>query len=168
MGLETATILGISAALSAVGTGVAVYSSIEQGKQAEAAAEHNARLAEREALIKQQTAAENIRRQRENNRRYLSRQRALFAGRGISMEGTALIVMGKTASRLELGIQDAFRDAQLGIQYSQSQAALSRFEGAQAGRAAQFSAGSSLLTGAADFAGSAYRFQQNRPQGGGG
>jgi len=136
-----------SLATTVVGTGVAVYGQMQQAKAAEETADFNAKIAKNEAALKEQRGLENIRRQRDQNRRYMSRQRALIAGRGISMEGTALSIMGETASKLELGIQDAFNDVQLGINKSLSQAQSSLFQGQQAKQASLISAGTSLLQG---------------------
>ena len=149
-----------SLATTAVGTGVAVYGQMQQAKAAEETAEFNAKIATNEANLKEQRGLENIRRQRDQNRRYLSRQRALIAGRGISMEGTALSIMGESASKLELGIQDAFNDVQLGIDKSVSQAQSSLFQGQQAKKASLISAGTSLLQGASTASSNALQFKE--------
>jgi len=125
-----------SLATTVVGTGVAVYGQMQQAKAAEETADFNAKIAKNEAALKEQRGLENIRRQRDQNRRYMSRQRALIAGRGISMEGTALSIMGETAN-----------DVQLGINKSLSQAQSSLFQGQQAKQASLISAGTSLLQG---------------------
>lgn len=151
---------GIGLALTAVGTGVAVYGQYQQGKAAEAAGKYNARLAERDAAIQQARALENIRRQRERNRRYLSRQRALIAGRGIAMEGTALQILGKSASNLDLEIQDMFYESQLQQQSRIQEANLARYQGSQAKTASLLSSVGTLVSGGSQLASRAYDFKQ--------
>lgn len=142
-----APLLYSALALTAVSTGVSVYSSVQQGKAAEEAGEFNARIAEQEAASNQQRTHENIRRTRTRNRRYLSRQRALIAGRGISLEGSALQILGKSASNLELEAMDQLGASDLSVNKSMSQASMSRFNGQQAKGASNFQAGASLLSG---------------------
>jgi hypothetical protein len=148
-----------SLASTVISTGVAVYGQVQQAKAAEDAAEFNAKLAQNEAVLSHQRGIENIRRQRTRNRRYLSRQRALVAGKGISMEGTALQVLGKSAGNLELGIQDAFTDTNIAVNKSISEAKSHKFQGQQAKTASLTSAGGSLLSGAASFGSDAFTFK---------
>ena len=149
MAFATASTIGL--ALTAVGTGVSVFGQLQQAKAAEAAGEFNARLARQEAELQNQTTLENIRRQRANNRRFLARQRALFAAKGIALEGSALEVLGKSASNLETGIQDAFQQGQLSVNRSFSQANLENFNAGQASSAAKTSAFGTVLSGATQF-----------------
>tara|TARA_R110000803_G_scaffold40287_9_gene86852 strand:- start:1651 stop:2163 length:513 start_codon:yes stop_codon:yes gene_type:complete len=142
-----APLLYSALAVTAVSTGVSVYSSVQQGKAAEAAGEFNAKIAEQEAAANQQRAHENIRRTRTRNRRFLSRQRALISGRGIALEGTALQILGKSASNLELEVMDQLGSADMAANKSKSQADMSRFNGQQAKGASNFQAGASLLSG---------------------
>lgn len=144
MGLVTAAGL----ALSAIGTGVAAFGQIQQARSAEKAGEFNARIAQQEADLKLQTTLENIRRKRADNRRFLARQNALFAAKGIAAEGSVLEVLGETSSNLELGIQDAFQQGQVGINQSLSQASLDRFNANSAAKAARTRAFGNVITGA--------------------
>lgn len=156
--LSAGAIAAISLTTTAIGTGAAVFSQIQQGKAAEDAAEANARLAEQEAKNKQSVALENIRRQRARNRRFLSRQRALIAGRGIAMEGSALAILGRSAGVLDINIDDALREAQLSINQSHSEAQQARFGGDQARGASNLQAGATLLSGVASLGSSAFNF----------
>jgi hypothetical protein len=149
-----------SLATTVISTGVAVYGQMQQAKAAEETAEFNAKIAENEANLKQQRGLENIRRQRAQNRRYLSRQRALISGRGIALEGTALEVLGQSAGKLEVGIQDAFADVQIGVNRSLSEAESQRFQGYQASKASMINAGSSLLSGVGTLGANAFTFKE--------
>lgn len=148
MAALTATAL----AISAVGTGVGVFGQMQQAKSAEQAGKFNAQIAKNEAILNEQTAVENIRRKRADNRRFLSRQNALFAAKGIALEGTALELIGTSASNLDTEIQDAFHQAQLGVNRSNSQAALALFNADAASGAAKLNAVSTGLKGASSFA----------------
>ncbi len=150
-----------SLAATAVGTGVAVYGQVQQAKAAEDAADFNAKIAKNEANLAHQRGIENIRRTRTRNRRYLSRQRALVAGKGISMEGTALAILGKSAGNLELGIQDAFTDTNIAVNKSISEAIQHKFQGQQAKTAGMINAGSSLLSGATKLGTDAFSFKDS-------
>jgi hypothetical protein len=151
---EIATIAAYAAiASSLIGTGVAVYSHVQQGKAAEATGKFNAKLAANESLRKEALARENIRRTREMNRRYLSTQKAQLAASGITLKGTPLAVLGNVASSLELEALDLAFNADQESRKLKSQAAMFKFEGAQTKKASNIQAGASLLSGLGTAAG---------------
>lgn len=73
-----------------------------------------ARIYEAEEL--RRTSEENIRRRRDDNRRLVSRMRATIAKSGVSLEGSPIDVMAKTAARLELEAQEIAGQARAGIE----------------------------------------------------
>lgn len=185
-----------SLATAAVGTGVAVYGQVQAGKTAKAvgkynsaldeqnaqevarSAEYNAKLQEVEAVQVEMDSRENIRRKREENKRYASTQRARFASSGVTEQGSPLEVMAETAALLEMDAQEVNRQAQVNaarlragaaetrrtglFQQSQykAQAGFDRAYGSAQARAANIGAASTLLAGASSMAGAAYNFKK--------
>lgn len=137
----------ISAALTAVGTGVAVYGAVQASKSAEEMAEYNAKVAKQQAEHLRRVGDENLRRRREMNQRYLATQRAQYAKAGVLLQGSPLAVLGKSASALELEAMDIAYQTELAAQRSFAEARMAKYEGSQASRAYQYQAGSSLISG---------------------
>lgn len=146
--MAAVTALAIGAmAMSAVGTGVAVYGQRQQAKTAKAAGEYNARvdeanavataqtadynakLAENEALNAEMEGSENIRRKRLENARYSATQRARFAKAGVTDEGSPLLVMAETNKLLEMDAQEINREAQIRAKQLRAQAKETRRTG---------------------------------------
>ncbi|WP_022729778.1 hypothetical protein [Fodinicurvata sediminis] len=147
-GIEIGTIAAIASVGSAA---VGAMGAIQQGQAANAAADYNAKLAEREAQQAEQAAALEERRHRERVRRMIGSQRAAAAAGG-GLEGTPLLMMGETAMKGEI---DALLIRNAGSERAvraRSQAALDRMQGQQAQRAGYMGAGSSLLSGATSLA----------------
>jgi len=197
MAFVTATTLAVaSLATAAVGTGVAVYGQAQQAKAANRAANYNAQVGEmnarqvsdtaaynakvleQQAIQKEMDGRENIRRKREENRRYLSTQRGRFATSGVTNEGSPLLVMGETASLLEMDAQEINRTTQIesariragaaeevrqgafqSTQY-RNQAGLDLLYGRQASSAARIGMASTLLSGASSSLGSYATFKK--------
>lgn len=150
MAVATTTVLAYAAiAATLAGAGISAYSAHQQGKAQEQMGKYNAKVAENAALNEAQTAAENAKRQREQNRRQLASIRARMAGGGQQIgAGSALDVLGTASSELELQTLDLFRDSEARRRQNLSQASMSRWEGAQAARAGNLNAMGSLLSGA--------------------
>lgn len=146
MGLETLLVGSLIA--STVGTGIGVYSAIDQAQTAKEAAKYNAEAASAEALNRETLAAESSRRLRAENRRRMATLRNNLAGTGVlSSEGTPLAIIGENAANLELGVQDAARAAAMQAQSLRAQGAMSLWEGDQQARGALIGGGASLLGG---------------------
>lgn len=128
--------------MSAVITAV---SAIQQGEAAEDAAEHQARVAENNAIAARQQAEFDERQQREKARLALSAQRARAAKSGVLTEGSPLFLNGATSEEAEIGALNIRRGGQLRANDYGAQAALGRFKGASAAQAGYMQAGSSLL-----------------------
>lgn len=139
------TALAVSAAAAAAGT----YSSISQGKQAEAAGKYNAKVERNNALTATREAQFQADRIRKRNRLIAGKQRAAYVKSGIDLSGSAEDVMLDSATEGELDV--------LSRQYAGSSAATSftarsrlfGSEAAAAGRAGYVGAAGALLGGAA-------------------
>lgn len=90
-------IVGITTVLNLVGTGVAVAGQQQAASDAENAAAFNAAQDRIQSQQEQEAAAENARRKQGEIDKQLAAQRAAFASRGLSLEGTPLAVLGDDA-----------------------------------------------------------------------
>jgi hypothetical protein len=139
--------LGIAAAASVAGAGIAAYGLYQQGKTSKRVAEFNAKSAENQAIQEDMDSRESARRERVHNRRLASRQRARIAKTGLVETGSPLEVMAEDAGRMELAVLDQRRNSRIKQSGLRSQAELTRAEGDAAFRAGRISAGASLLSG---------------------
>lgn len=144
MGLETIALASVFVA--AVGTGYSVHSSIEQGKQAEKAANFNARVAENDALAAAQQAQYEADQVSRRNRIVMGKQRAAYAKSGVS-GGSMYDVMYESYMQGELDRMATLYTGAVASNRNKSQAQLSRLEGANARRTGYMRAGSALLSG---------------------
>ena len=136
----------LAAVIAATG---AIVSADAQRK----AANTNADAQERAAEAAQQKANFDAQRQRESVSKLLSAQRALWGKSGLAMEGTPLLTLEDTAGQGELDTLAIRYGGDIGAARERSAANLSRMQGANAMTAGYFSAGSSLLSGAAQAGG---------------
>src|SRR5258705_515288 len=136
-----------------VAAAVSAYGAYESGQQQEAQAKYQSKIAKNQAAATQNAAQVAEQNRREQDRRIMAEQRALVGGSGLSTEGAPLFVMLDSAKEAEL---DAIR-----LRYGGSlqtggfldQAKLFEYQGGQAARAGEITAGTTLLTGAASAVG---------------
>ncbi len=134
----------VGAVLSAAG---AVAASQAQANAAEFSADVSQQQAERERQIAERDAGEHRRR----GSRELATTRARRAGRGISLQGSPLLVEEAAAGDVELGAQEILAEGAEAAQALRQRAALQRAQ-AEARRAAGTRrAGSTLLTAASRY-----------------
>jgi hypothetical protein len=148
-------------ALSAIGTGLSVYGKYQQGQSAASAAEANAKMAEQQAANLDLENRENIRRQRIENQRLLSRQRAGFAASGVQIgTGSPLEVQAETAGILELDILDQNRASQIQQNNLFYQARTDRADASNYRSAGTLNAAGSLFSGLGSIGGSIYSMKR--------
>ena len=153
MAYATSTYLAIAAIAAA---GVSAYGSYQSGQTQKAMSDYNAKLAENEAIAKEQAATAEAQRMRTEKEKVLARQRAAYAKSGaVITEGTPLLTMAEQAGLMELDIMNMQRTGAMSAQASKSQAALDRFSGQSAATAANWQAGSTLLSSAGSIGSSA-------------
>lgn len=121
--------------LAGASTAMSVSGQIAAGKAQQAQANYNAAVAERDAVAQRQAAAAQEQIIRARAARMLSKQRALYAKAGVTMEGTPLAVLADQAQQAELDALTARYEGEIGAQRSQSQAAGLRASGTNALRA---------------------------------
>jgi len=143
-----------------VASAVSAYAAYEQGQQQEAQAKYQSKIATNQAQAAKNAAAVAEANRREQDRRIMAEQRALVGGSGLSTEGAPLFVMLDSAKEAEL---DAIR-LRYGGTLQQGgfldQAQLLQYQGRQAARAGEITAGTTLLTGASSAVGAYGQAQQ--------
>lgn len=138
----------ISAIVGAVGTGVSIYGQAQAANAAQDAAAYNNKLAEQAARNKELEAVEAIKRERDANRARLGEIRARLGTTGtLADEGSPLLILGESAGRLELGIQDAARNASMQAAAMRAQGKMGLWEADQAQSASIFGMAATGLKG---------------------
>jgi len=144
MGALTSLILG------GLSVGVQIYGQREAAKQAEAAGEYNARIAENDAKLKEMESHENAKRMRADKRRAMAQARAKIASSGAVLgEGSSMDYMDVLDNRLETQVQDSARSAQLEARALRQQANVSKYQGKQKASALKMQSFGTLLDGTA-------------------
>ncbi len=142
----------IIAAIIAGGT-VTVVSQIQQGRAAaaqgaaaQAIAQRNALLAERQAEEERVAAAAEALRQEREGKALKGRQRALFAKSGVELRGSPLSVIVETAENLEADRLTILREGAIRAGTAQAQAGIFRAGGVAAKARGKAAKRASILT----------------------
>jgi len=138
----------IAVALAAVGTGVAVYGSVQQGQAQEDAAKRAQEAENANAKAAQDAAALEAGQIRRKNLLRLGSQRAAAAKSGVLIDDSAADVIYDTSIQGELEALSALYSGAQSAAYSRSKGKLARQEGAAAKQGSQIQAGSTLIGGA--------------------
>lgn len=166
MGFEAPAIMAIGAlAASAIGTGVSVYSNIQQGKAAKAAANAQAMQLEDQAKVAEaQASIAQLQGEKEAERRFailsqdIGSTYAAFAGNGLSLDSgsvsKALSYQVSEATADVNSIRDkTMMDVWSSMNNAQSllnQASLARYQGKSASSSANLSAVGTGISGIGD------------------
>ena len=154
-----------TAAVMLVLAAVAAYASYEQGQQAQEVQKYNAKVNENRAIEETQRAAFDAARSREQSRRVLANQRAVYGASGVDIAaGSPLLVMADSAKQAELDAQIILSGGQARSSDAIARANIARYQGTAAARAGSIQAGTTLLSGATR----AYGVYSNAGTGGGG
>jgi hypothetical protein len=133
-------LMGVSAALSAVG-------SIQQANAQSSAAKFNARMGEQNAILAEQQAAEDERLQRLKGRKAIGATRAGYGASGVNLEGSPQDILEESAAAIELDALKIRHEGQIRANAYRSGAALDRAQGSAARTSGYLSATSALLGG---------------------
>lgn len=133
------------------GPAVSAYGQIEQGKAYDRAAQLNAQTMEAEARIARQQGGAREEAQRRRAREVLGTMRASIGQAGIGFGGSAADIYDQSATNAELDALNIRYESDLQAMGIMNQAALTRYEGKQAKRAAKISAFATILGGAANY-----------------
>lgn len=136
--------------ITGASTVISTASTIQQGRAAQAAGEFNARVSEAEAKVAREQAARDEEALRRESTSLLGKQRAAIAEAGLSSGGTTGLLADQSAVLAELdALNIRYQGATRGTGLL-SQAAASRFGGAQSRKAAGLLAGAQLVSGVGD------------------
>lgn len=175
---EPVTITAAAAALAVAGSATSAYGAYQQGKAARAAANYEASVSEQNAVRAEQRIAGarfqggyQVDQIRTNAAENVGAGRAGYAAGNVDLSvGTPrfweLDAAKSTATDVAMtkyNTEQEVKGLQTEAWNARSQAALTRYSGKNAYRAGLISAGSSLLSGASQVAGtwSSYRMNQN-------
>ena len=137
----------IATAVVVIGGAVTAYSQHEAGQAAKATANYNAKLAENEALAKEQQAHIESQQMQKQKERLIASQRAGFAkGGAVVTEGTPLLLMAEQAGTAELDILNQQRNRAMESTSLKSEASMQRYQGKQTARAANIQAAGTVLS----------------------
>jgi hypothetical protein len=140
-------------AIVVAGVALTAYGQYEAGQSAKATANYNAKLAENEAIAKEQQARVESQQMQKNKERLLASQRAGFAkGGAVITEGTPLLLMAEQAGTAELDILNQQRNRAMEATSLRSEATISKFSGKQAARAGNIGAAGTVIGGAGSIA----------------
>lgn len=134
--------------LQAAGTAFSVIGALNQGRAASDAANYNAAVASRNAVVAQQQAAADAERQRRENVLRQGQIRAGYGASGVTLEGSPLDVLENSAAMGELDRQTILYKGRLRSMGSEETAALDVMQGENAITQSYLRAGSELFTGA--------------------
>lgn len=151
-GLETGTLMAISAGMSVVSTAVTAIGQIQQGNAQKSAANYNAAVARNNAILARQNAAAQAKRQERESRIRAGANRAAVGASGIDLMGSALDIMEDNAMEEELDRLTILHQGEVKALGLESGATLEQFEGRQAARAGKMGAAGTLLKGGAKLA----------------
>ena len=147
MAAAAAWIASNATAIQAVGTAFSVIGALNQGRQANDAAQYNAAVANNNAIAARQQAEANAAAQQRKARLQIGSMRASYGASGVGLEGSPLDVIEQSAAMAELDRQNILYGGQLKSQGYQATAGLELMRGEAAVTGSYFNAGSALLTG---------------------
>lgn len=130
------------------GIGLSAFGQVQAGRQAEATANYNAQLQERQAQANEQRASIASGRQASEAARKMSSLRASMGAAGVKeTSGTPLAILGEQARESSLENLTIGYEGQIGAEQKRQEAAMTRTQGRSRRTAANIGAGSTLLTG---------------------
>jgi len=136
-------------ALQVASTVAGAAASLQAGKAQEAAANHNASVAEDNAEMTENQTAYDVMMSKRKARAVLGKQRAQAGASGVTISGSPLDVIASSAEDLDLELQNIRVTGANKVNAYRTSAANSRAEGKSAMSAAKFGAATGLLTGLA-------------------
>jgi len=139
---------GAAIAATVIGAGITAYGQIQQGKTANAIAQRNAQIMNRNATIAQQNAEFNAKLQEREDSRKRKNQQAGLQASGVEIyEGSNLIAFANQEWTDEINAELIRRGGENEAANLRMQAGVTIAEGQAAQTAGYTAAGGSLLTG---------------------
>jgi hypothetical protein len=136
-----------------VAGGLQALSAIQQGNQAQAAANYNAQVLENQAQTERNQATVRQEAQRREARQVIGQQLAATSESGAGLSGSNLDLLTESLRNSELDALNIRYQSELNAQGLQQQAGLERFQGKQAKYQSRMSAAGSLLNASGSYFG---------------
>ena len=163
--MPQAVAIPVMLALTAVSTGVGVYSAVSSGKAQAESSKFNAAVARNNALVTRQQAEYDAARIRDKNRRVIGMQRAAIAGNQLELSGSMQDVLVDSAIQGELDVATAIYQGKVSAGNQYAQARLDERQASSAMSAGWLNAGATLLGGVSTGAGHWYNPDLNPSMG---
>jgi len=122
----------IAVGVTVVSGATAAYTQYESGKAQKAMADYNAKIAENEALARQQAIEAESRQLAKGQRAMKAKQRVSVGMRGGLQEGTDLLALAEQSEQMQLDQLELQRQQDIAGIRGASEAAMSRYQGKQA------------------------------------
>jgi hypothetical protein len=148
--------MSLGMGLSAIGTGVSAFGQYQQGQSMQSAANYNAAVAEQQAGMIEASGELEAYKIRKQGETIKGTQRARYAASGIRTTGSAAEVLADTAASIQLDMDIARYNTQVGAMGARSQAAMSRYQGQQYAQAGRMGAFTTLIGGLGSMASKYY------------
>ncbi|MDP0496040.1 MAG: hypothetical protein Q7Q73_07495 [Verrucomicrobiota bacterium JB024] len=145
MGIETALIAGL--AVSAIATGIGVYSGQQQAQSAAALAKYNADVQTQQGVAAKEEANAAAQAHRTRRESVLASIRARQAESGVTGVGSPLDTVSKEAKTFEAEALDMQRQGQLAQAGYNTRAQISQLQGQSARRTGNLNTATSLTSG---------------------
>lgn len=139
--------IALATALTVASTAVSAAGAIMQGRQAEAAAEAQARSYEQQAQADQKAASFEAAQEGRKQQIQLSSARAQIGASGVGFAGSPAAVIAANAGQGQMDLEAIRYGSQLRQNGLKTQASISRFEGKQARQASYLNAASIAVKG---------------------
>jgi hypothetical protein len=136
---------------AAAGGVMQAMGAIQQGNAAEAAGDYNAQIAEQNAILARQQAAEEERRFRVESTKRLGAMRAAYSASGVTLEGSPMDVLEESMRISELDALTIRQGGRASEAAYRQEAQLSRMQGRAGQQAGQLSAAAELLRGGSSY-----------------
>jgi hypothetical protein len=137
--------------LQIAGTVISAIGALQSASSQRDAANYNAAVASQNATIARQQGEADAAKLRRQQTKQLGDMRAAYAANGISLEGSAIDVLGDTAGQFELDIQNARYNAELKAIGYGNEAQLQRSRASSAETAGYLNAAGTIIGGTAGY-----------------
>ena len=139
--------MGPFAIMGILGAGVGALGQLGAGDAADDVAKYNAKILEQRAKLTEQAMQSETERMHKQARSLKATQEVGFAKSGaVVSSGTPLMVLAEQAGEMEKDVLQMRRNKMIEAQGFRSQAAMAKYEGAQAQKAARIGAVASLFS----------------------
>jgi hypothetical protein len=151
----------------AVGTGISMYGQYQEGQDAKAMAEYNAKVAQNQAEAQAAAIQSESEYQMKESRSALADRRAEGGSRGVDYEsGSPLLAEAEAATAMAFDQLALQNEKDVTLAQGANEAAMYKFEGAQARRSSLLNMAATGIKGAGNIYGAASKMDWTKPSSG--